>query len=72
MAENRGGGYAVCIVVCEHLDEFLPGNLFGYGFCCGIKWHGLWIIFLMDYLDSRISAVSGLYTNSLGSFLLPV
>ena len=40
MAEDRGRGYAVCVMVCVHLDVFLSPDLFCNGPRCGLKRHG--------------------------------
>ena len=40
VAEDRGRGYAVSIVVCVHLDELLSLYLFCHGPRCGLKRHG--------------------------------
>jgi hypothetical protein len=37
VAEDRGSGYTVCIVVCIHLDELLPFDPVCYGSRCGLK-----------------------------------
>jgi hypothetical protein len=40
VAEDRGSGYAVGIVVCEHFHELLPFDLLCNDPCCGFKRHG--------------------------------
>jgi hypothetical protein len=39
VTEDRGGGYAVCIMVGNHLDILLPPYLGCDGFRCGFKRH---------------------------------